>query len=212
MRLSILVGMSWLAIAAIPGRTWAQPEPSDVGVFFDRYENPTSTWAPPYTTNNQAFVKVFQPIGGYQLAMEIDPRLIVFAFSAIYPDDDYGCGWTSSDRIECTRSLYPCYDPSDPPLEYLTYIEFIAYGYWDAEATGMTICLGPTDPSLLDPPMPSYLTCVHDEWIPFTLAENGMGAYPDGCGVVNPTAEPPVAGQDVSWSALKARFDVRGER
>jgi hypothetical protein len=203
-RISILVGC-WLAIALSPGRTGAQPAPTDVGVFFDRYENPTSTWAPPYTTTNQAFVKVFQPIAGCQVRVEFDPRLIIFAFHPGNPGDDCVscCEWRSG-GVDCTWGFGGC--------SHSAQIALITYGYWDAEATDMTICVRPTDPSLLDPPMPSYLTCTFDETVAFTLAESGMGAYPDGCGVVNPTAEPPVVGQEASWGALKARFDPREDR
>ena len=67
------------------------------------------------------------------------------------------------------------------------------------------ICVTNSTPSSFQPAVQGYLTC-SDELIPFGLAENGQGIYPDGCGILGATMDAPVATENASWGSVKTRF------
>jgi hypothetical protein len=69
----------------------------------------------------------------------------------------------------------------------------------------LLLCIGGTSPSSFGG-VPGYSSCA-GALIPFGVAENGGGVYPNGCGVVNPTnGEFPVGTSNVSFGAVKAAY------
>jgi hypothetical protein len=53
--------------------------------------------------------------------------------------------------------------------------------------------------------VPGYSSCAA-QLIPFGAAQNGGGVYPNGCAVVNPLNDGPIATENVSFGAVKAGF------
>jgi hypothetical protein len=195
-KLAILAILTVFATSA-----FAQAEPGDLGVFFDPAGTTTSATPPAFTQNNIFYVATFglTQLSGYEFMISIsDPNIIIFnAAEQTNPGGSINVG--------------------TPPLEWTVGVGFctgsegvfnlvqVTYGFFVPTVADVLICLGPADPASLNPPVPAYLNCSGDI-LPFGVAQNGQGTYPDGCGVLYPTADDPIATDADSWGSLKAKF------
>jgi hypothetical protein len=181
----------------------AQVHARDIGVYFDQNATLCTVNAPPFTTTLNFWVLGFDLDGGvlgYEVGLTIDPAIVIFASQMEQPGMPINVGQAPTNWIVGTGA---CFD-GDGVFHLLKF----TYGYFDAAATNMTVCLGPTTPSSFTPASAGYLQC-NESLIPFGLATY-PGDYPPGCSVINPTGtllcEPPVAAQETSWGAVKASF------
>lgn len=84
-----------------------------------------------------------------------------------------------------------------------TVLATVTYIIFAAAPADTPICLRPSIPSSFQGDTPGYADC-SSQIAPFGSAVSGGAAYPDGCLVLNPTSEPPVATESISFSQLKA--------
>lgn len=189
-----------LCLLAMTGAAFAQPEPGDMGVFFDPVGTETSACWPSFTQTNHFYVVAFDLSGdlaGYEVGLTIDPTIIVFNSAMVAGAGPINVGSAPDNWIVGTGSCVP-------GMGAILLLDFTA-GYFVSPVQDLLICTGATTPSSFDPPLPGYLEC-DDTLTTFGVAESGAPAYPDGCGVICPTAEPPVATDDTSWGSLKASY------
>lgn len=67
----------------------------------------------------------------------------------------------------------------------------------------LLVCLTPSSPSSFEPAAPGWLLC-NGSLETFGVAQSGEGIYPDGCAVLYPSSEPPVATESLSFRELKS--------
>jgi hypothetical protein len=190
-----------LTVVAMASMAFAQAEPGDLGVFFDAAGTQSTATPAAFVQTNLFYVATFDlELSGYEFSVTIgDPSIIIFATSEMTnPGGSINVG--------------------TPPNEWIVGIGLCAggagavnlvqftYGYFVASISDVLICLGPSDPASLTPAVPAWLECGTGGIFPFGIAQNGQGRYPDGCGVLWPTQEGPVANDVGSWSSLKAKF------
>jgi hypothetical protein len=197
--------MKKLAILAIlmafATGAFAQAETGDLGVFFDPAGTTTTATPPAFTTTNLFYVATFglTALSGYEFMISIsDPNIIIFA---------------AADQTNPGLSI----NVGTPPLEWTVGVGFctgsagtlnlvqVTYGFFVPAVSDVLICLGPSDPASLNPPVPAYLNC-SGQILPFGVAENGQSAYPNGCGVLYPSNQSPIATDATTWGAVKAKF------
>jgi hypothetical protein len=191
----------WVWAIATPAT--AQVGARDIGVYFDENGTLCTVNAPPFVNTHEFWVLGFDLDGGvlgYELGLNIDPRIVVFSSLMDQPGTPINIGQPPSNWIVGTGA---CFDGEG----IFSLLKFV-WGYYDAAAVNMQICLGPSTPSSFVPVSPGYLQC-DDSLVPFGLAHY-PGDYAEGCSVVNPTGtllcEPPVATETSSWGAVKANF------
>jgi len=187
-----------LLVITVTGTTASAQDPGDIGIFFDSGGTLTSGPVIAFVPFN-VYVVAFDLSGGvlgYEGSIQRDPNLILLTtiFSGPAP---INVG-TPENWIVGTGG---CMAASGPTV-------LVQFQYFLAVPTApadMLFCLGPSTPSSFAPAAPGYLDCPGN-LIPFTLAANGGGIYPDGCAVGNPTQLPPVATEAESWGGLKALY------
>lgn len=175
----------------------------DIGVYFDENGTYCTVNAPPFDNTLGFWVLGFDLDGGvlgYEVGLTIDPRIVIFASLMDQPGSPINVGQAPDNWIVGTGA---CFDG-----EGIFSILRFTYGYYDAAAVDMQICLGPSSPSSFSPATAGYLQC-DDSLVPFGLVTY-PGDYPTGCSVVNPTGallcEPPVGVESTSWGALKVGY------
>lgn len=173
----------------------------DVGVFFDAAGTTTSAMPPAFTTTNLFYVATFglTELSGYEFMLSVSsPDIIIFAAADMTnPGLSINVG---TPPLEWTVGVGICVgNPGTLNLVQVT------YGFFVPAVSDVLICLGPSDPASLNPPVPAYLNC-SGGILPFGVAENGQGAYPNGCGVLYPTTDAPIATEATSWGSVKSSF------
>jgi hypothetical protein len=170
-------------------------DPGDIGLFFD--VSGTQTFA---TINPGipfwVYVVAFDTpggIAGWEGSMQRDPSLLLG--SEILTPGALNVG-TSENWIVGLSSCLPGAGPT--VLVTLSYIVF-------TPVFDVLFCFTPSTPSSFGGVAPGWLDC-GGSLIPFGVAANGQGVYPDGCAVGNATGLEPVATDQESWGALKALY------
>lgn len=79
----------------------------------------------------------------------------------------------------------------------------------DDPAPEVRLCIGPSSPHSVDPPAPAFVDCANNAFA-MRLANAGGDDYPDGCAVVNPTMEPPIAAERQSFGGWKSAAGHQG--
>ena len=199
MRKILLLGLASLLLVHA-GATFAQGEPGDVGVFFDPAGTTSTACWPAFTTTNQFWVAGFdleEGVRGYELGLIIDPTIIIFASVMDQPGGTINIGAAPHNWIVWTGA---CLDGSG----VFSLLRFTA-GYFVPSVADLLVCTTSSTPSSFVPATPGYLTCA-DQLVPFGVAQNGSGIYPDGCGVICPSAEAPIPADSFSWGSVKASY------
>lgn len=194
-KLMILAVAMLLATSA-----FAQPEPADMGVFFDQAGTLTAACWPAFTATNQFYATAFDlpgDLAGYEFGLTIDPNVIIFASVMVAGAGPINVGTAPSNWIVGTGN---CVNGAGARV----LVSFTA-GYFVPVLSDGLICVTPSTPASLNPAVPAYLTCGGDIF-PMGLAENGFPDYPHGCGVICPTGWAPVANDATSWGSLKSAF------
>jgi hypothetical protein len=186
---------------ALPASAYAQAEPNDIGVLFDLAGSQTSA-SPALGVPFEFWITAFDlpDILAYEMCVMTPPSLTIVDITILDPHGP------------CEVCFHPCW------ITVLTecidaaavhpLVRYTAYNFTTDLADAL-ICIEPYRRSSFVPPAPGYMACT-EELIPFGVAENGQGIYPDGCGVLYPTQEPPLAGDVRSWGALKGQFVTKG--
>lgn len=191
-----------VAILALATSAFAQAEPGDLGIFADAAGTQTADFPPAFVTTNHCYVVAFDLAGGlagYEFGVVWDPRVIIFNSLMVAGAGPINVGSAPTNFIVGTGS---CVNGAGAVvLVDFTYGEFTG----PPGNADMTACLTPSTPSSFAPASPGWLDCV-DNLIPFGVAASGGPDYPDGCLILNPTGEPPIATEDASWSAVKAQY------
>lgn len=185
-----------LALFAVPALA---QDPGDAGIFFDPAGTQTSAAWPAFTTTNQFFAIAFDLVGdlfGYEFGLQIDPNLIVFASVPSGPAP-INVGTAPLNWIVGTGGCVP----GAGPVRMVT----ITAGFFVPTLTDALICMGPSSPSSFAPAAPGWLKCSGDLQA-FGVATNGGGNYPDGCAVLYPSADAPVATDSATWTSVKAAY------
>jgi hypothetical protein len=176
----------------------AQLEPGDAWVAFDPLGTMLTGYPPAFTTDNTFYVFAYGiELSGYEFSISIsDPSIVVLGASELTnPEGSINVGTAP---LEWIVGVGFCTGDDFTPLVEVT------YGYFVPLITDVLVCLGPSEPASLTPPVPAYLDCA-GSILPFTAVPAPCVVYPDGCGVLWPT-ECPVATETASWSALKIAY------
>jgi hypothetical protein len=189
--ISILLTLACVLVAATCAH--GQPQPGDLGVFFDRAATQTSMTALAFMGFHLYLVATAPPGGllGWECRLFFPGQMIVPS-RALPPGRSVDLGQGDDNWIVGTGS---CVATSGQAV-------LVDYSVLMLAAThDLTICLGPSSPSSFSPPSPGYVTCQHvDDLRPF-------GAAYRGCAVVNPAhLEPPVPTGQASWGSLKGHY------
>lgn len=185
-----------LALGAAPA---AAQDARDLGLFFDQAATASTLSVSPY----QAFDL-------YALTYDIG-EISAFEFEILY---DTGAGLSVLERNLISGSLNvgngdnyivgmgSCYQAGG----WYQLVHVRAGFFNGSNPADFTFCLGPSRPSSFpDDPKPGFVDCSDNLGV-FGVAQTGGGIYPDGCAVLNPTSEGPVATESSSVGALKASF------
>ena len=187
-----------LALCLVAATAMAQPEPGDVGVFAD----PAGTQSTITVTPGVPFIVyvIGFELDGFVKGFEVQVDIPVGAFvlgTALNPPSGLNFGDVPGEFIVGTGG---CFD-GIPQYELVNLTMF-----WGAPVADTAICVGPTNPSSQGfNGGPGWLQCDNTQ-VPFGLAQNGEGRYPNGCLIVNPTMDGPVATESVSFGEVKGRF------
>jgi hypothetical protein len=172
----------------------AQPDPTDVGIFFDVLGTETSIDAAPLATFDIYVLAFDVPVSlsGYELSLTFDPSLTVLTRTHYPPDGvDSGAGddnWIVGTVSSCLQ---------DAGSSVLLHYEAMLTGSVD----DFEICLGPATPSGIVPAAPCYWTC------PAPGSVLAFGSAYLGCALVNPDTLPePVPAETGSWGGVKAVY------
>jgi len=187
-----------LSVFAFASTSVAQAEPGDLGIFFDAAGNTTTKVIPGFTIDF-FYVLGFQlgPITGWEAGITwTDPTWNILG-TTLNPGTALNVGGVGNFIV----GLGACVDAGAVHL-LVTY----QVGYFVAPVapSDVIVCTGPASPSSFGG-LPGYSSCA-DELIPFGAAQNGQGAYPNGCGVINPTNIGPIGTSSESFGAVKAKF------
>ena len=194
-----LMGLVLILVLA-SSSAFAQAEKYDAGIFFDAAGTMSATTVAPFTPFN-IYAMGFDLDGevkGYEFGAAIDPRLTILS-STPNPPTALNLGLAPANWIVGTGACL-----TDTPGEWFVMVTWSGM-VLDGTATDLTLCITASDPSSFVPAVPGYLQC-DATLIPFGVAQNGGGFYPDGCGVVNNTMQEPVGITEASWGAVKAQY------
>jgi hypothetical protein len=195
-----IFALATMAVLCLSASAFGQPENGDLGVFFDLNGMTAST-----TATNFQIVNVYVagynlgPVAGWESSVTIsNPAYNVFA-PVLNPSDAVNAGSTGNWIV----GLGIC--ANVPGVHTLVSYQVGFFTPPPAAVPELLICTGASTPSSFGG-APGYSSCT-DVLIPFGQANNGGGtAYPNGCGVINPTSTPPVATHDLSFGAVKAGY------
>jgi len=178
----------------------AQPDPGDAGIFFDLGGTTT-------TKNIAGFAIDFFYVMGFGLGDITgweasinwsDPTWNILG-ATLNPGTALNVGTTGNFIV----GLGACVGGGAAFYTLVTYQ--VGYFVSPVAPSDVVVCIGPANPSSFGAAPGGYSTCA-DELIAFGLAENGGNAYPNGCGVINPTGAAPVGTSAESFGAVKAKF------
>ena len=185
------------ALSLAAGAALAQPASHDVGIFGDP-AGATSSVAAAASTPFTAFVVGFDLDGlvkGYEVAFDVPAGF--FLLSAV-PNPSTGLNFGDVDG-EFIVGTGGCFEGQ--PTYTLVTATFLPLTL----PQDVAICVHGTVPSSFPNGLPGYLQCDGTK-LPFGVAQNGEGRYPNGCLIVNPSQGEPVATETVSFGEVKGRF------
>jgi hypothetical protein len=201
MKKLLIVALTITAALALATAAFAQPDPGDFGIFGDLNASQTSATPPLFTTTNLCYAIAYDVGGagifGYEFGVVINPNIIIFA-SVAEPPGNVNLGPAPTNWIVGTGACLP----SAGAVKLVTF----TYGVFASGLTDLTFCVTPSTPSSFTPAAPGWLECVTDRLTPFGVAAQGGGIYNDGCFVLYPSSEPPIADAQASWGSVKAQF------
>jgi hypothetical protein len=202
--------LAFLALVSIAGPTRAQRDQA-VGVFFDPGATARTRRIPPLqafdvfvtTFNLDLPSKRIDVLAGFEIAVQLDPRLVVLDRSplpyqtaeATDADETFDDNWI----VGIDRCL-----SGQGTVRLLRYVTLLA-----AEASDVVICLEAAEPAALQPVSPAWVDCagtIHR----LTYVRDLGPELRRGCGVVNPEQAVPDASR--TFGALKARFSRGDDR
>jgi hypothetical protein len=191
-----LVILALVTLVATPA--FAQ-ETADMGVFFDQAGTQTTACWASFTQTNHFYAVAFDiDLAGFELGLIIDPTIIIFNSAMVAGAGPINVGAAPDNWIVGTGSCVSGVGGA------VVLLDFTA-GYFVAPVADLLICVTPSSPASLQPAVPAYLTCQSDI-LPFGVAASGSPDYPDGCGVLCPTGEAPIATDATSWGSLKGAY------
>jgi hypothetical protein len=193
-----LTGFTLVLLMVMSSMAFAQPEKYDAGIFFDQagatFGNPVAF------TQWHFYAMAFDLDGqvkGYEFGVTI-PAAITVLGSVPNPPSALNLGPAPANWIVGTGLCM-----TDLPGEWFQMVDFT--GLLFAPAVDLLVCMTAATPSSFVPATPGYLKC-DGSLVPFGVAENGAPDYPNGCMVLGPTGQPPVANDAASWGAVKAQY------
>jgi hypothetical protein len=179
----ILQGLALVLLlgAVRPAGTSAQPQPGDIGIFFDEAGTTCRGEFPPLEYDLEFWLLAFgtPDLVGIESGLQIDPALLIFD-TEILPAGAINVGTAPTNWI--VGVLEGCI----PAASVLQIVRF-TWGYYATGLTDALICITPPAPSSVSPPGPAFVSCDGSP-TPFRPYPPS-GAYPAGCAVVNPTVE-----------------------
>lgn len=195
-----------LLLAAAAGPARAQRDQA-VGVFFDPGATARTRSILPLgafdvfviTFNLDLPSKRFDVLAGFEVAVQLDPRLIVLDHT---PFPYQTVEFTDSDAANDDNwivGIDRCLS-GQGTVRLLRYVTLLA-----TEASNVVICLAPAEPATLRPPSPAWVDCAGTTHR-LTYVRDLSPGLREGCGVVNPRDALPSASR--TFSALKARFSA----
>ena len=189
-----------LSIVAMSSMAFAQPEQFDAGIFGDDAGTMTSMAAVD-----------FVPFNVYVVGFDLDGQVKAMEWSVDFPANLTILGLTLAgpapgnigDNLNVIAFTGACVDAAGPFVLGAYNVGFFAPG---AAQPDVALCLGASTPSSFNPAAPGYSQC-DNTLVPFGVALNGEASgYPNGCFILNPTMDPPVATEFNSFGEIKARF------
>jgi hypothetical protein len=198
MRKFATLAIALLALVALAAPAVAQPENGDLGIFFDTATlssaRPAAAFAP-----FSMYVAGYNlgPTSGWESAVTISNALFTNLGVTLNPSNALNVGTVGNFIV----GLGVCVD--SPGVHVLATYQL---GWFQPTPipNDVLICTGGATPSSFGG-VPGYATCA-SELVPFGAAQDGGTAYPDGCGVINPLNDAPIATENVSFGAVKAGF------
>jgi hypothetical protein len=189
-----------LSLVAMSSLAFAQAEPYDVGVFADAAGTTSDVLAAPFVPFN-FYVVGFDLDGGilgYEFGLTLDPGFTVFTAGLTGPNP-LNLGTTTNVIVGtggCVASVTGGVVLTAYNGGYVTGSPPVA---------DTAFCISGTTPSSFAD-VPGYLQC-DSNLVPFGVAQNGGGVYPNACMIVNPTMPGTVVAiENASFGDLKARF------
>ncbi len=192
----LMVAVLALGILAMSSLAFAQAEPGDVGVFADTAgTQSTLVVTPGFFTFYVVGFELTPGLKAIEWGLTDNIGFLVQSATFVGPlPTNFG---TNTDVAAATGA---CVDGAG-----VVVLATYAAATFAMPADDSTICIGPFSNSSFSPPTPGYSDCT-DTLRPFGVAQNGNGAHPDGCLVVNATDSGPVATESTSFGGVKARF------
>jgi hypothetical protein len=187
-----------LALLALSAPAFAQPENGDLGVFFDTATLSTARAAAAFAPFN-VYIACYGTgdLSGWESSVTISDPLFTNLGVTLNPSNALNVGTVGNFIV----GLGVC---ATAPELYVLATYNLGWFQPTPIPNDALICTGGTVPSSFDG-VPGYASCA-SQLIPFGTAQNGGTAYPDGCGVINPLSDHPVATESVSFGAVKAGF------
>jgi hypothetical protein len=200
MRKLATLAIALFAIVALAAPVLAQPSNGDLGIYFDSAGTLSTGTAAHFVPFN-FYVSGFNlgPISGWESRVSISNPAFLVLSAALNPMNALNVGSQGNFIV----GLGQCVD--SPGVHTLVTYQL---GFFVAPPTpvptNVLLCTGGATPSSFGG-VPGYSSCA-GQLNAFGVAQNGGSGYPDGCGVINATQEPPVANENVSFGAVKAGF------
>jgi len=175
-------------------------DPGDAGVFFDPAGTVSRGILPAFVPTN-VYVIGFDLAGdvaGYEGSLAIsDPSILILATILSGPGP-LNVGTPTNFIVGAGG----CFSGAGATI----LITYQVGNFTGAPLNDLLFCLGSATPSSFAPATPGYLDC-SSNLLPFGVAQNGGGVYPNGCGVADATAPDfPVGAVQTSWGAVKSQF------
>ena len=199
MRKLATLAIALLALVALAAPVYAQPENGDLGVYFDLGGTTSARPGTPGFAVFEFYVMGYNlgPTSGWESALTLSQAGWNVIGTTLNPPNALNVGQVGNFIV----GLGVCVD--SPGMHRLVTYQ-IGYFVSPVAPNDLILCTGGTNPSSFGG-VPGYASCA-SELIPFGAAQNGGDSYPNGCGVVNPTLEHPIANDAVSFGAVKAGF------
>jgi hypothetical protein len=196
-----ILALALVLAAGLATTVFAQPSQYDVGVFSDLAG-----------TNSVLTAPAFTPVNFYAVAFDLDNQVKGFELTLGVP-----VGFTVLSKVkagpnpinvgdeannEFIVGTGACVEAGPGPFVLVSMNGGFFTPTVPADAT---VCISGTTPSSFPNGTPGYLQC-DNSLVPFGVAQNGEGRYPNACLVMNATSEGPVATEAASFGEMKARF------
>lgn len=187
----------FLPILSLATPASAQPEPGDIGVFFDEFATTSAAPIPLYP-NFDMYVVAFDVPGDIEAW---EGRLSIIGNVIITSVELLGGGiGLPEDPLSVWHVELPTCVPGagQVTLARVTCVPL-------APDEDVQFCLLAGLPRSIEADMPAYRAC-GGAWTAFGFAQIGGGFLGDGCAIGSSTGVEPIAREDVSWSGIKSIY------